>query len=157
MRKECALARCRPSPHQRLQPQLPPRRSRRYPSLASRTQTGAHYPEWIGLLPIERDAAKRAAAALTVPTLPAGKSSVRDLGQAETDALYRFYTMVTTKVPLPSIWEPERVVDDQGRAWVDKIKRGDSMADLLAARPSPPPKPLTLKKAALAVKDFILT
>jgi len=132
-------------------PHHPPCRTRRYPSLASRTQTGAHYPEWIGLLPIERDAAKRAAAALTVPTLPAGKSSVRDLGPAETEALYRFYTMVTTKVPLLSGWKPEA-----GPLAV-KFKRGDSMADLLAAMPSPPPKPLTLKKAALAVKDFILT
>jgi hypothetical protein len=92
-----------------------------------------------------------------VPTIPAGKSSVRDLGPAETEALYRFYTMVTTKVPLLSGWKPVREMDDQGRVWADKIKRGDSMADLLAAMPSPPPKPLTLKKAALAVKDFILT
>lgn len=92
-----------------------------------------------------------------MPTLPAGKSSVRDLGPAETEALYRFYTMATTKVPLLSSWKPEIVYDGQGRAWADKIKRGDSMADLLAAMPSPPPKPLTLKKAALAVKDFILT
>lgn len=85
-----------------------------------------------------------------MPTLPAGKSSVRDLGPAETEALYRFYTMATTKVPLLSGWKPEG-------PWADKIKRGDSMADLLAAMPSPPPKPLTLKKAVLAVKDFILT
>ena len=72
-----------------------------YPSLCARTINQAHDVSYLHMLPIEADAAKRAAAVKSFPSFDARKLETLELGALEATAISDAYTSILRAIPMP--------------------------------------------------------